>query len=121
MKVNPKPVRVFTRDGECTKVDLYNCFVQQGRYCSRPVVEARGEIGINAIKYLKKKGYALEHELEGVDCWTLTKDGREWLDKGLRRHLELHPEDQGKVRWMHEAAGEPKPPRRRGRTTKPVR
>lgn len=91
--INAKPVKVFTKDKPCTKVDLHNCFYLGGsKPLSRAVVEARGEIGLNAIKYLKREGYAIEHEEKGVDYWTLTSDGVEWLRKGLARHLELHPD-----------------------------
>lgn len=98
MRLNPKPIRVFSRDEECTKVDLHNCFYLDGTSpVRRAVVEARGEIGVNAIKYLKKKDYAEQYEAEGVDWWELTEEGQEWLKSGLARHLELHPEDAGKV------------------------
>lgn len=93
LRINAKPVKVFNRDDPCTKVDLHNCFyLGGGTPQPRPVVEARGEIGLNAIKYLKREGYAVEYENEGVDYWELTADGVEWLRKGLARHLELHPE-----------------------------
>lgn len=91
--ITPKPVKVFTRDDPCTKVHLSNCFTQGGRYVARAVIEARGEIGVNAIKYLLREGYATAYESVGIDWWRLTPDGEAWLAKGLARHLELHPED----------------------------
>lgn len=111
-KINAKPVKVFSREEPCTKVDLHNCFyLGGGAPLSRAVVEARGEIGLNAIKYLKREGYAIEHETDGVDYWTLTPEGVEWLRKGLARHLELHPADASLV--MRSRAGSTGPVRRR--------
>lgn len=112
MSINAKPVKVFTKDKPCSKVDLHNCFYLGGSTpLSRPVVEARGEIGLNAIKYLKREGYAIEHETNGVDYWTLTVEGIEWLRKGLARHLELHPGDAALV--MRARTGNSGPVRRR--------
>lgn len=91
----PKPVREFTRTDQCTKVHLYNCFMgDAGRFVQRAVIEARGEIGVNAIKYLIREGYAEAFENQNVDWWRLTRDGETWLLKGLARHLELHPEER---------------------------
>lgn len=95
--LTPKPVRVFDRENPCSKVDLHLCFYPQGRYKDRAVVEARGEIGINAIKYLKKQGYANAVETAGVEYWTLSEEGKSWLAEGLKRHLELHPEDKSRL------------------------
>lgn len=97
-KITPKEVRVFTRDAPCTKVDLFNCFNgTAGKFRPRAVVEARGEIGVNAIKYLIREGYADALEADGIDWWRLTRDGETWLTEGLQRHLELHPEDASLV------------------------
>lgn len=97
MSITPKPVKVFSREEPCTKVDLHNCFYPQGLVARRAVVEARGEIGLNAIKYLKREGFARAYEDRGVDYWQLTPEGVAWLSKGLARHLELHPEDRERV------------------------
>lgn len=110
--IRAKPVKVFTREDPCTKVDLHNCFYLGGsKPLSRAVVEARGEIGLNAIKYLKREGYAIEHEVEGIDRWTLTPEGVQWLVKGLARHLELHPGDSALV--MRARTGQAAPARRK--------
>lgn len=93
MKITPKPVKVFSREAPCSKVDLANCLLAGGQAVERAVVEARGEIGLNAIKYLRREGYAEAYHRAGVDWWKLTPEGVEWLAKGLARHLELHPDD----------------------------
>lgn len=93
----PKPVKLFTRDQPCTKVDLFLCFNRGGRYVRRALVEARGEIGANAIKYLKNNDYAREYDEAGVDWWELTPAGEAWLTKGLARHLELNPADRSRL------------------------
>jgi hypothetical protein len=96
-KINPQPVKVFTREDPCTKVHLFNCFNAPSGFRPRAVVEARGEIGINAIKYLLRQGYAEAFEGAGADWWKLTAEGEQWLTTGLQRHLELHPEERSLV------------------------
>lgn len=96
-QITPKPVRVFTREEPCSKVHLFNCFTAPSGYRPRAVVEARGEIGINAIKYLIREGYAECFEGAGVDWWKLTADGESWLTQGLVRYLEIHPEQRSLV------------------------
>lgn len=98
MQIVPKPVKKFTRDQPCDKVDLFLCFNRGGRFVRRALVEARGEIGVNAMgKYLKPKGYAREYEEANVDWWELTPAGEAWLTKGLARHLELNPADRARL------------------------
>lgn len=92
MAVQPKPIKKFTRASPCTKVDLWNCFHRAGGFTRRAVVEARGEIGINAIKYLRDKGYANDVYDGGVDYWELTGPGKDWLRRGLASHLKRYPE-----------------------------
>lgn len=97
--LKPKPVREFTRADPCTKVHLFQCFrAADGKgYYARAVVEARGEIGVNAIKYLIREGYAAAYDMRSVEYWELTSDGIAWLEKGLIRELELHPERRRNV------------------------
>ena len=92
-----KPVREFTRDQPCTKVDLWNAFRRDGRFVSRAFVEVRGEIGINAPKYLRREGFAIMVEEKGIDYLCLTKTGVDWLTRGVVRYLELHPEEMAKL------------------------
>ena len=98
--IQPKPVRVFDREHPCTKVELFNCFWDPVRKDWRPraVVEARGEIGDNAPKYLLKKGYARTFGRQFVDWYELSETGKDWLVKGLAAHLKRHPEDWDKLR-----------------------
>lgn len=92
-----KPIREFSRDQPCTKVDLWNTFRRGHAFVARPFVEARGEIGINAPKYLRREGYAVMVEKDGIDYLALTEKGRAWLTSGLLRYLELHPEETPKL------------------------
>jgi hypothetical protein len=87
----------FTRENPCTKVHIWRAFRRAGQYPDIPVVEARSIIGIPASKYLVTKGYALTKHLKGVDLYRLTTDGIKWLEAGLRRHLELHPEQRAEL------------------------
>lgn len=112
-QITPKPVKEFTTEEPCSKVDLSNCFTRGGKYVRRAVVEARGEIGINAIKYLLKKGYANAVETDSIDWWVLTPSGEKWLAQGLARHLELHPADARKLTRNGAAQAPNKPTPRR--------
>lgn len=83
---------VFTRDNPCTKVEIHNCFASTGRYADTPVVEAKTIIGENVPKYLLREEYVVVRLIGGVDHYCLTPDGRKWLQEGILRYLELHPE-----------------------------
>ncbi len=87
-----KEAAKFTRDRPCTKVDLWNCFRRAGGYPAQTVVHAKTLIGDNAPKYLVREGYAREFTAGGVDFYQLTHHGIAWLEKGVKRYLELHPE-----------------------------
>ena len=93
MTIQVKPIRIFTKENPVTKVELWNCFKATKGFIRRPVVETRGEIGLNAPKYLRKSGYADLITVGDIDYLVLTSAGQEWLKAGLARHLELHPED----------------------------
>lgn len=87
------PVKLFSRTDPCTKVHIHNTFWQDGAYRARPVLEGRGIMGLNAIKYMRKNGLVEFVEFKNVDYWQPTEKGIEWISSGLARHLELHPED----------------------------
>lgn len=86
------PVRVFTREDECTKVDITNCFWEATKFVPVPVVQARGYIGLNTPKYLLREDLVVQTYVDQIDYYTLTPKGVDWLLKGLKRHLQLHPE-----------------------------
>lgn len=109
-QIVPVEAKVFTRENPCDKVDLYLCFFENKQPRRRAIVEARGEIGLNAIKYLKREGYATQYEEGSVDWWELTAEGEEWLEKGLARHLELHPDHASR---LQKSSGQPTRRRRR--------
>ncbi|MEG1121233.1 MAG: hypothetical protein RSE62_03420 [Citrobacter sp.] len=93
-----KPVKIFSRENPCTKVDIHNCFFDGRTYVRRAVVEARGEIGLNTPKYLLKNEYLAATHERGIDYLALTQAGKEWLEDGLRRFLALHPERAADVK-----------------------
>jgi hypothetical protein len=95
--IQPKPVRVFDRENPCTKVELFNCFWGKSGWRPRAVIEARGEIGENAPKYLLKKGYARTFQRQFVDWYERSETGKVWLVEGLGGHLKRHPEDWAKL------------------------
>ena len=88
-----KAAKKFTRDSPCTKVDIFNAFRAAAGYPPRPVVEAKSVCGDNSVKYLVRENYLRAFTAGGVDFYQLTQDGIAWLERGIRRHIELHPED----------------------------
>ena len=93
-----KEVKTFTRENPCTKIDIHNCFFDGRTFVARPVVETRGEIGLNTPKYLLKNEYATATHERGIDYLSLTQAGKEWLEDGLRRFIALHPERAADVK-----------------------
>lgn len=91
-------VKVFSKSNPCTKVDLYNCFMTAQGYQRRAVVEAQAEIGANSPKYLLREGYAVYRTHRGIDYYELTREGQDWLTKGLEGHLKRHPDDRRLVK-----------------------
>lgn len=87
-----KTAAVFKRGNPCTKVHLWNCFRGNGRFVDVPVVDAHQQIGNNAPKYLLREQYVTRVLGDNIDYYRLTAAGIRWLDKGVRRYLELHPE-----------------------------
>lgn len=106
--IDVKPVKVFTRESPCTKVDLYNCFRRGDGFIPRPTVQTRGEIGENAPKYLRREGYARLYEANGIDCLELTDEGEAWLLSGLARYLEMHPEEVANLEQPYPGVTEPR-------------
>lgn len=106
-----KSAAKFTREAPCTKVDLHLAFWVNGQYRATAVVQAKAVIGDNAPKYMLKKGFLVQSLEGGVDMYTPTETGKNWLRDGLARHLELHPEDAEKVALASPA----KPPKQRVR------
>lgn len=94
MNVTPLPVKVFTREHPCTKVDIANAFRPHGQFISRAIVETRGIIGLNTPKYLLKHDLARYTFQGDVEMLELTRAGQQWLIVGLARHLKRHPEER---------------------------
>ncbi len=111
-----KPTRVFSRDDPCTKVHIFNAFAVVAPrggigYRDLSVVESRGEIGLNTPKYLRREGYAEIVAKGPVEYYRLTPQGKQWLVDGLKRHLELHPEDAKSVVLYTQFTGKARPRR----------
>lgn len=87
----------FDRTNPCTKVHIFNCFKKFKAGTAVPVVEAHTIIGVNTPKYLLKKGFIRTTSIGGKDLYVLSQEGAEWLQTGLKRHLELHPSDADKL------------------------
>jgi len=92
-RLHPVPARIFTREGPVSKVEIWNTFAKPGGgFQARAVVEARGVMGMNAIRYLIREYYATHYHAGGIEYWRLTPAGEDWLRKGAIRYAELHPE-----------------------------
>lgn len=87
-----KEAAKFDRQNPCTKVHLWNAFRRPTGYPAQTVVQAKMMIGDNAPKYLVREGYLRAFSAGGIDFYQLTQVGVAWLEKGIRRYLELHPE-----------------------------
>lgn len=87
----------FTRESPCTKLELWNCFRSAKGYLPVPVVNAKAQIGDNAPKYMLREGYIRLSTVAGVDYYLLTTEGARWLEKGIARHVELHPETESQL------------------------
>lgn len=106
-----EPTRVFTREEPCTKVHIWNCFISPTGLQAIPVVHSRGKIGLNTPKYLYREGYMDYFTEQNVEYCIMTPTGEEWLRKGLKRHLELHPDERAQVVHIAQLEGKPKPAR----------
>lgn len=95
--IHAKPVKVFSRDLPCTKIDILNCFHGPEGYRPRPTVETRGEIGENAPKYLSKKGYMRTYQRNWVDYQELSETGKRWLEDGIKSLLRREPGELRKI------------------------
>lgn len=89
-EIVPLPVRVFTLNDRCTKVEIWNAFNGDHRPFA-PVVEARGIIGERVPTHMLNLGRARLVTGKGIDCYVLTDIGLEWLADGLIKYLSTHP------------------------------
>lgn len=101
------PTRVFTRDDQCTKVHIWNCFITPGGLKRVAVVHSRSKIGLNTPKYLKREAYVDVVNEKGVEYYQLTAEGEKWLRDGLIRHLEIHPDQVPDVEHYLQLVGKP--------------
>ena len=77
------PVRQFTKENPCTKVDLWNCFRSKRRFTAVPIVKAQEIIGRNVPNHLVNQGFATRDD----EKIRLTSEGEEWLKKGAERYI----------------------------------
>jgi hypothetical protein len=102
-----KPVKVFTKDQPCTKLEIHNCFAGPHGYIARPVVEAQGEIGKNAPKHMLSKLYLVYRTVGNIDYYELTRTGTIWLHDGLAAYLKHHPDRQKDVKVVSSSVPKP--------------
>ena len=92
-----RPPAVFTQGNRCDKIHLHLAFFDGTRYVDTPLVHAQAIIGTRAPQNMKDRGYMVQRLIKGVDTYCLTPEGREWLKKGVARHLALHPADISRI------------------------
>ena len=99
-------VAVFTREQPVTKLELWNCFRYAGEFSPVQVDEAHAVIGKNAPRYMEKRGYLERERTNKADYYCLTKEGEEWLVRGIKayaknhsaeKHLIKHFPDEGRT------------------------
>ena len=93
-------VRTFTRESPCTKKDLWQCFRGPTGYRRVLVAVAHSQIGVNAPRVMERQGYLVKETTAQGDYYTLTKDGRSWLEKGIRAYVKNHPAERGEVQYL---------------------
>jgi len=101
--MKPEPAK-FTRDNQCTKLHIHNCFATVSGYASRPVVEAQAEIGLNVPRVMEREGRLTRSTIRGTDYYVLTSAGKDWLAEGIRRYLKNHPLDASKALHLGDAS-----------------
>lgn len=93
-------VRTFTRESPCTKKDIWKCFRGPKGYPRVPVVVAYSHIGVNVPRVMERQGYLVKEQTAQGDYFTLTPDGRAWLEKGIRAYVKNHPAERGEVQYL---------------------
>lgn len=101
--MKPEPAK-FSRDNPCTKLHLHNCFATADGYAPRPVVDAQAEIGLNAPRYMERKGYLHCVTRKSVDYYVLTSEGEQWIAQGIARYIKNHPSEAGRVKYTKMSA-----------------
>ena len=61
---------------------------------------AHAIIGLNAPRYLKRKGYLVEQVRGNKQVYVLTTTGKEWLLNGTLNFIIRHPERREELRYL---------------------
>lgn len=110
-------VKVFSKDAPCTKLEIWQTFRgPKGFKPNVPVVEAQAIIGANVPRVMEREGRLYRHELRGVEYYSLTDAGEEWLLDGMQRYLKNHPTHAAQADFLPASWGYSKAPARLRRT-----
>lgn len=110
-------VKVFSKDAPCTKLDIWQAFRgPKGFIANVPVAEAQSVIGANVPRVMEREGRLYKHELRGVEYYSLTEEGEEWLLEGMQRYLKNHPTHVAQASYLPASWGYGAAPKRLRRT-----
>ena len=87
--VGVPPVRQFTRQNPCSKLDIWNCFCRGGEEPQYAVEigVAHSIIGIYTPREMRRAGRLLKINGAQVDTYVLTEKGMEWLSTWRKKYL----------------------------------
>jgi hypothetical protein len=99
--MKPEPAK-FSKENPCSKFELWQCFRSRRGFAAVQVNAAEAVIGVNAPKYLRRKGYLVRENRADKDVYVLTEEGKEWLLKGFRSYLIRYPEMRERAKFLPE-------------------
>lgn len=92
------PVRLFTKDRPCTKLDIWRCFYHPKAGFVRVQVDTvHAEIGLNAPRGMVAQARLARVESKGVEVYGLTPEGEQWLILGIMAYVKNHPLEASSV------------------------
>lgn len=86
-------VKKFTKASPCTKLDIWNCFVDDSGLPNLTVQvdEAHSVMGLNVPRVMERSGRLVKVVAVDGDYYHLTENGKVWLYNGAKAYIRNHP------------------------------
>lgn len=97
--MKPEPAR-FTKSEPCTKLEIWQCFRTRRGFSPVQIDAAHAVIGLNAPRYLKRKGYVVQVDHDNREVYVLTEEGKNWLLNGMLNFVIRHPERREEAKYL---------------------